>query len=65
ACYIGGASASGGIGTVAGAIIGSLVMGILNNGMSIMGIGVDWQQAIKGFVLILAVAFDIFSKKER
>ena len=40
-------------------------MGILNNGMSIMGIGVDWQQAIKGFVLILAVAFDIFSKKER
>lgn len=65
ACYIGGASASGGIGTVAGAVIGSLVMGVLNNGMSIMGIGVDWQQAIKGLVLIIAVAFDIFSKKER
>lgn len=65
ACYIGGASASGGIGTVAGAIVGSLVMGVLNNGMSIMGIGVDWQQAIKGLVLIIAVAFDIFSKKDR
>lgn len=64
ACYIGGASASGGIGTVSGAIIGGLVMGVLNNGMSIMGIGVDWQQAIKGLVLIVAVAFDIFSKKE-
>src|SRR5699024_8421026 len=55
AAYIGGASASGGVGTVIGAIIGGLVMGILNNGMSIMGIGVDWQQAIKGLVLLLAV----------
>lgn len=64
ACYIGGASASGGIGTVSGAIIGGLVMGVLNNGMSIMGIGVDWQQAIKGLVLILAVAFDTLSKKK-
>jgi putative multiple sugar transport system permease protein len=64
ACYIGGASASGGIGTVPGAIIGSLVMGVLNNGMSIMGIGIDWQQAIKGIVLILAVAFDMISKNK-
>lgn len=62
ACYIGGASAYGGIGTVLGAIIGGLVMGILNNGMSLMGIGVDWQQAIKGAVLLLAVAFDIYNK---
>jgi len=62
ACFIGGASASGGIGTVPGAIIGALVMGLMNNGMSIMGIGVDWQQAIKGLVLILAVAFDMLSK---
>ena len=62
-CYIGGASASGGIGTVPGAIIGALVMGLMNNGMSIMGLGVDWQQAIKGLVLILAVAFDMLSRK--
>lgn len=64
ACYIGGASASGGIGTVLGAIIGGLVMGVLNNGMSLLGIGVDWQQAIKGFVLLLAVAFDIYNKNK-
>jgi len=64
ACFIGGASASGGIGTVPGAIIGALVMGLMNNGMSIMGIGVDWQQAIKGLVLILAVAFDMLSKNK-
>ncbi len=64
ACYIGGASASGGVGTVMGAIIGGLVMGVLNNGMSLLGIGVDWQQAIKGFVLLLAVAFDIYNKNK-
>jgi putative multiple sugar transport system permease protein len=59
---VGGASASGGIGTVAGAIIGALIIGVMNNGMSIMGLGVDWQQAIKGLVLVLAVAFDMFSR---
>lgn len=64
ACYIGGASAYGGVGTVLGAIIGGLVMGVLNNGMSLMGIGVDWQQAIKGLVLLLAVAFDIYNKNK-
>ncbi|MCF0147190.1 MAG: sugar ABC transporter permease [Clostridium sp.] len=62
ACYIGGASALGGIGTVFGGIIGGLVMGVLNNGMSILGIGIDWQQAIKGFVLLVAVAFDVYTK---
>ncbi len=62
ACYIGGASTSGGIGTVFGVIIGALIMGVLNNGMSILGISVDWQQTIKGLVLLLAVAFDILSK---
>lgn len=62
ACYIGGASASGGIGTIVGAIIGGLVMGVLNNGMSILGIGIDWQQAIKGLVLLTAVAFDAYTK---
>ena len=64
-CYIGGASASGGIGTVFGCIVGGLIMGVLNNGMSIMGISIDWQQAIKGFVLLMAVAFDVFSKKRK
>ncbi len=62
ACYVGGASTTGGIGTVIGAIIGGLFMGVLNNGMSIMGVGIDWQQAIKGFVLLGAVAFDLYSK---
>lgn len=64
ACYIGGASAYGGIGTVLGAIIGGLVMGVLNNGMSLLGVGADWQQAIKGLVLLLAVAFDIYNKNK-
>jgi len=64
ACYIGGASSSGGIGTVIGAIIGGLVMGVLNNGMSIMGVNVDWQLAIKGFVLLMAVTFDVVSKSK-
>jgi len=64
ACYIGGASALGGIGTIFGAIIGGFVMGVLNNGMSILGIGVDWQQAIKGLVLLIAVAFDVYNKSK-
>lgn len=63
-CYIGGASAYGGVGTITGAIIGGLVMGLLNNGMSLLGIGVDWQQAIKGIVLLLVVAFDIYNKSK-
>jgi putative multiple sugar transport system permease protein len=62
ACFIGGASAYGGVGTVIGAIIGALVMGVLNNGMSIVGVGSDMQMTIKGFVLLMAVAFDVLSK---
>lgn len=62
ACFIGGASAYGGVGTVSGAIIGALVMGVLNNGMSILGVGSDMQMIIKGFVLLMAVAFDVLSK---
>jgi putative multiple sugar transport system permease protein len=62
ACFIGGASATGGVGTVIGAIIGGLVMGVMNNGMSLIGISIDWQQAIKGMVLLLAVAFDFYIK---
>jgi putative multiple sugar transport system permease protein len=64
ACFIGGASAYGGIGTVGGAIVGGLVMGVMNNGMSILGLGIDWQQAIKGLVLLFAVAFDIYNKNK-
>ncbi len=62
ACFIGGASTTGGVGTVVGAIVGGLLMGVLNNGMSILGVSIDWQQAIKGFVLLSAVAFDVYSK---
>ncbi|MHB8128590.1 MAG: multiple monosaccharide ABC transporter permease [Mobilitalea sp.] len=64
ACFIGGASTAGGVGTVVGAMVGGLLMGVLNNGMSIMGISIDWQQAIKGFVLLGAVAFDVYSKSK-
>lgn len=64
ACFIGGASTAGGIGTIMGAMIGALVMGVLNNGMSLLGVGIDWQQAIKGMVLLLAVTFDVFSKSK-
>ncbi len=62
AVFIGGASAAGGIGSVVGAIIGGLVMGVMNNGMSLVGLGIDWQLGIKGIVLLLAVGFDIYTK---
>lgn len=62
ACYVGGSAVSGGIGTIIGAVVGGLFIGVLNNGMSIIGISTDWQQAIKGFVLLSAVAFDLYSK---
>ncbi|MBC7877010.1 MAG: sugar ABC transporter permease [Anaerolineales bacterium] len=64
ACFIGGASASGGIGTIIGAVIGAFFIGVMNNGMSILGVGIDWQQAIKGFVLLLAVFFDVYNKNK-
>jgi putative multiple sugar transport system permease protein len=63
ACYIGGASASGGIGTVIGAVVGAFLIGVLNNGMSIMGVGIDWQKVVKGLVLLAAVLFDVYNKK--
>ncbi len=62
-CFIGGASATGGVGTIVGAVIGALVMGVLNNGMSIMGVGSDVTMTIKGLVLLAAVIFDVLSKK--
>ena len=64
AAFIGGASASGGVGTVIGAVIGAFVMGVMNNGMSIVGVGIDWQQTIKGLVLLFAVFFDVLNKKK-
>jgi ABC-type xylose transport system permease subunit len=64
AAFIGGASASGGVGTVLGAIIGGLVLGVLNNGMTLVNIGSDWQQVIKGLVLLAAVGFDVYNKRK-
>ncbi|MET9883316.1 multiple monosaccharide ABC transporter permease [Streptomyces sp. NPDC006430] len=64
AAFIGGASASGGVGTVLGALIGGLVLGVLNNGMSLVGIGTDYQQVIKGLVLLAAVGFDVYNKRK-
>ena len=64
-CFIGGASAYGGTGTVGGAVVGAIFMGVLNNGMSILGVDMNWQRAVKGLVLLLAVLFDVMSKKKK
>jgi len=61
-CFIGGASAYGGIGTVSGTVIGALIMGILNNGMNLLGMDSNVQKLVKGLVLLLAVAFDVVSQ---
>jgi putative multiple sugar transport system permease protein len=64
ACFIGGASASGGVGKITGAVIGAFIMGVMNNGMSIMGLSIDYQQLVKGLVLLLAVYFDVYNKRK-
>jgi putative multiple sugar transport system permease protein len=64
ACFIGGASASGGVGKVMGAVIGAFIMGVMNNGMSIVGLGIDFQQMVKGLVLLAAVFFDVYNKNK-
>ena len=64
ACFIGGASATGGVGRVTGAVIGAFIMGVMNNGMSILGLGIDYQQVIKGIVLVAAVFVDIYNKNK-
>lgn len=63
-CFIGGASAYGGVGTTGGVVVGAILMGILNLGMSIMGVDMNWQKVVKGFVLLFAVIFDVLSKEK-
>ncbi len=64
ACFIGGASAYGGIGTIPGTVIGAVLLGIINQGMSIMGVSSNYQSVVKGLVLLIAVLFDVVSKKK-
>lgn len=64
AVFIGGAAVSGGIGTVIGSMVGGLVMAVLNSGLMLMGVGADKTQVIKGAVLLLAVAFDVYNKQQ-
>ena len=64
AVFIGGAAVSGGVGTVVGSIIGGLVMAVLNNGLQLLGVGADLTQIIKGLVLLIAVAFDVYNKRQ-
>ena len=63
ACFIGGAAVTGGVGRVYGVIVGALIMGVLNMGLSILAVGSEWQQVVKGLVLLLAVAFDLINKR--
>ena len=63
ACFIGGAAVTGGVGTVGGAMVGGLVMAVMTNGMQLMGVPTSIQQIVKGLVLLLAVAFDIWNKR--
>ena len=63
-CFIGGASAYGGVGTVPGVIVGAILMGVINIGMSIMGVDANYQKVVKGLVLLAAVIFDVVSKKK-
>ncbi len=64
AVFIGGASAMGGVGQVISTVVGGFIMGVMNNGMSIMGVNVDWQQVVKGLVLLGAVIFDVYNKNK-
>ena len=64
-CFIGGASAYGGVGTVPGVIIGAILMGVINIGMSIMGVDANYQKVVEGLVLLAAVIFDVVSKKNK
>lgn len=63
ACFIGGAAVTGGVGRVTGAIVGGLIMAVMTNGMQLMGIDQSIQAVVKGLVLLLAVAFDVYNKR--
>jgi putative multiple sugar transport system permease protein len=63
AAFIGGAAVTGGVGTVVGAVVGGLIMAVMSNGMQLMGIEQPIQSVVKGIVLLLAVAFDIYNKR--
>ncbi|WP_433674765.1 multiple monosaccharide ABC transporter permease [Microbacterium gorillae] len=63
ACFIGGAAVTGGVGRVGGAIIGGLIMAVMSNGMQLMGLDQATQQVVKGLVLLIAVAFDVWNKR--
>ena len=65
ACFIGGASAYGGVGSVIGMVVGATLMGVINQGMSIMGVNANYQSVVKGLVLLIAIIFDVMSKKEK
>ena len=65
ACFIGGASAYGGEGNIFGVIIGAVLMGVINQGMSIMGTDANYQKVVKGLVLLLAIIFDVLSNKKK
>ncbi|MFB2583795.1 multiple monosaccharide ABC transporter permease [Herbiconiux liukaitaii] len=65
AAFVGGAAVTGGVGSIAGALVGGLTIGIINNGMSIMSLGTQWQQTVLGVVVLLFVAFDIWNKGRR
>jgi ABC-type xylose transport system permease subunit len=65
ACFIGGCAVRGGVGKISGAMIGALIMGVLNMGLSILAVDSAWQQTIKGLVLLLAVALDVVTKRRR
>ena len=65
ACFIGGASAYGGVGSVVGTVVGATLMGVINQGMSIMGMEANYQKVVKGLVLLIAIIFDVMSKKEK
>jgi putative multiple sugar transport system permease protein len=64
ACYIGGVSAGGGIGTVVGVIVGGLVMSAINNGMSLMNLGQHYQYVVKAMVVLLAVFYDVYTRRK-
>jgi len=63
ACFIGGAAVTGGVGTVVGAVVGGLLVGVMSNGMQLMGVDQSIQAVVKGLVLLLAVAFDVYNKR--